>query len=42
MKDYIIMAAIAAGVVLAMDFILPLKVKEDYTTTRFATKQSKS
>lgn len=39
MKNYIIMAAIAAGVVLAMDFILPLKVKEDMTCTRFASKQ---
>lgn len=36
MKNYIIMAAIAAGVCIAIDFVLPQKVKQDGTCTRFA------
>lgn len=29
MKQYLIMAAVAAVVVIAIDFVLPLKVSED-------------
>lgn len=39
-KKILITAAIAAAVVLAMDFILPIKVTEDMTGTRFASKQN--
>ena len=38
-KKILIMAAVAAAVVLAMDFILPGKVMDDMTVTRFATKK---
>jgi len=37
-KKILITAAIAAAVVLAMDFILPIKVDENFVGTRFASK----
>lgn len=35
-KSILITAAVAAAVVLAMDFILPVKITEEGTGTRFA------
>ena len=38
-KKILITAAIAAAVVLAMDFILPIKVDSNMVGSRFATKK---
>ena len=38
-KQIFITAAIAAAVVLALDFLLPGKVTDDMTVTRFATRK---
>lgn len=37
-KKILIMAAVAAAVTIALDFILPIKITEDGTGTRFATR----
>lgn len=38
-KQILYTAAIAAAVVLAMDFILPIKVDDNFVGTRFASKK---